>query len=283
MSEPFVFLMCKPEYYGVAYIINPWMTGNVNKTSVERAQGQWDRLVAHVAALARVEFVDPQPGLPDMPFTANAGFVFGRTAIPSRFRCVERQGEERYFTEWFVSHGFAAVHMPANVSFEGAGDALVDRDAPRIWAGWGHRSAQASHDVLRERFGVDVISLRLVDDRYYHLDTCFCPLEGGYFMYYPPAFDADSNRTIERATRDEQRIAVTDEDAADFACNAVNIGDAVILNRASAGLSERLASLGFNVIQTELTEFLKAGGAAKCLTLRLNEPGVQSTASQRTA
>jgi arginine dihydrolase len=283
MSEPFVFLMCKPEYYGVSYVINPWMTGNVNKTSVLRAQEQWDNLVARLAALARIEFVEPQPGLPDMPFTANAGFVLGRTAIPSRFRCAERQGEEPHFNEWFVSHGFSVVQMPAEVPFEGAGDALIDRGAPRIWAGWGHRSARASHDFVRDCYGVDVISLRLVDDRFYHLDTCFCPLEGGYVMYYPPAFDEASNRAIERATREEQRIVVADEDALDFACNAVNVGDAVIMNRASAGLTEHLASLGMRVIQTELTEFLKAGGAAKCLTLRLNEPGIESTASQRTA
>jgi N-dimethylarginine dimethylaminohydrolase len=283
MSEPFVFLMCKPEYYGVSYVINPWMTGNVNKTSVQRAQEQWDNLVAHLAALARIEFVEPQPGLPDMPFTANAGFVFGRTAIPSRFRCVERQGEEPHFNEWFVSHGFAVDQMPAGIPFEGAGDALIDRGAPRIWAGWGHRSASESHDFLRDRFGVEVISLRLVDDRFYHLDTCLCPLEGGYVMYYPPAFDDASNRAIERATREEQRIIVADDDAVDFACNAVNVGDAVIVNRASAGLTGRLTSLGLRVMQTELTEFLKAGGAAKCLTLRLNEPGVQSNAAQRTA
>jgi N-dimethylarginine dimethylaminohydrolase len=271
MSQPFAFLMCRPDFFGVTYVINPWMTGNLNNTSTERASEQWHALVAQIAQRARVELIEPRPQLPDMPFTANAGFVLGDAAIPSRFRCTERQGEERYFEEWFAEHGFRIVPMPKDVAFEGAGDALIDRSAPRVWAGWGHRSAIESHDVVRRGLDVDVVSLRLVDERFYHLDTCFCPLEGGYVMFYPPAFDAQSVETIERLVSAEQRIVVSDEDALNFACNAVNIGTTVIVNSATAALEERLTALGFEVVATGLTEFLKAGGAAKCLTLRLNE------------
>lgn len=283
MSEAFSFLMCKPDYFGVSYVINPWMTENVNKASVDRAEAQWQRLVTEIGARARVEYVEPRPGLPDMPFTANAGFVFDGIAIPSRFRCVERRGEEPFFDEWFSTHDFSMAYMPDGVPFEGAGDALIDRGAPRVWAAWGHRSAQESHDVLRRRLDVEVVSLRLVDERFYHLDTCFCPLEGGCVMYYPPAFDEESNRVIERGIDAARRIAVDDADALDFACNAVNISDAVLLNRASADLKERLAAFGLSTIEVDMTEFLKAGGAAKCLTLRLNEPRTGSSEELRTA
>ena len=283
MSETHAYLMCKPDYFGVSYVINPWMTGNVNKASIERAHSQWNALMAEIASRARIELVEPRPGLPDMPFTANAGFVLGGTAIASRFRCAERQGEERHFIEWFASHGYAMVPMPDGVPFEGAGDALVDRGAPRVWAGWGHRSAKESHEILRTGLDVEVLSVRLVDERFYHLDTCFCPLEGGFLMYYPPAFDAESNCTIERAVAEDRRIVVQDSDALDFACNAVNVGRTLIMNRASDPLKTTLRARGFEPVEVELTEFLKAGGAAKCLTLRLDEPRFGSDAERRTA
>jgi len=281
MSEPFSFLMCRPDYFGVSYVINPWMTENVNKASADRAQTQWQRLMAEIASRARVELVEPRPGLPDMPFTANAGFVFGDIAVPSRFRCVERKGEEPYFDEWFATHDFSVAYMPEGVPFEGAGDALIDRGTPRVWAGWGHRSAEESHEALRRLLDIEVVSLRLVDDRFYHLDTCFCPLQGGFALYYPPAFDEDSNRIIERAIDAERRIAVSEADAIDFACNAVNIGDAVVLTRASAELKAGLSAFGLTTIEVDMTEFLKAGGAAKCLTLRIDEPGRNTDEARR--
>jgi N-dimethylarginine dimethylaminohydrolase len=282
MTEPLRFLMCEPRHFEVSYVINPWMEGNINQTRLARATRQWQRLAGLIADRARIERVVPHPGLPDMPFTANAGLILENVAVLSRFRYAERQGEERHFEHWFTKHGFTVLKMPADVPFEGAGDALLDRGAARVWAAWGHRSARASHVLLRRMLGAEVISVRLVDRRFYHLDTCFCPLEGGHVLYYPAAFDAQSKRTIERLVSPALRIAVDEVDALNFVCNAVNIGDAVIVNRASARLRKRLRAIGYDVIETELTEFLKAGGAAKCLTLRLDEPRY-GAAEQKTA
>ena len=114
-------------------------------------------------------------------------------------------------------------------------------------------------------------SLKLVDTRFYHLDTCFCPLEGGFLLYYPPAFDDDSRAEIERRVPAARRIAIAEEDALAFACNAVGIDSTVIVNRATPALARTLARDGFEVVQTPLSEFMKAGGSAKCLTLRLDE------------
>jgi N-dimethylarginine dimethylaminohydrolase len=283
MAETLYFLMCKPTHFGVSYVINPWMQGNIDRTSAERATAQWRALLTAIAAHARVELVDPEPGLPDMVFTANAGLVLDDVCVVSRFRHPERQGEEPHFERWFRSRRFSVVTMPADLPFEGAGDALVDRGAARIWAAWGHRSARASHDLLRKRLGVQVVSLRLVDPRFYHLDTCFCPLDGGYVMYHPPAFDAESNRTIEAMVSPELRVPIEEADALHFACNAVNIGSTIIMNKASARLRSQLQAIGFSLIEIELTEFLKAGGAAKCLTLRLNEPLQAALAAGRSA
>ena len=277
------FLMCRPDHFDVTYEINPWMTGNVKQTSSSRALEQWERLEREIAARAHVDLIAPAAGLPDMPFVANAGFVLGSAVVPTRFRCPERAGEEAHFERWFRDHDFSIAPMPVGIAFEGAGDALIDRGRLRIWAGWGHRSARESHDVLARAVNADVISLNLVDPRFYHLDTCFCPLEGGYVMYFPDAFDAGSVHEIERLIPEHLRIPVEESDALHFACNAVNIGSAVILNRASTALKQRLSDLGFSVIEITLTEFLKAGGSAKCLTLRLDEPRVEAGVTRRSA
>jgi N-dimethylarginine dimethylaminohydrolase len=267
-----VFLMCPPEHFNVAYIINPWMHGNLRKIDNAVAKQQWRSLYDVLTDHATVRLVLPQPGSPDMVFTANAGLVKGNRFVVSRFRYPERQYEEPYFADWFVDRGYEVSLMPRDVPFEGAGDALFDRGDSCLWMAHGHRSIAAAREVIAERLDVDVVVLKLVDQRFYHLDTCFCPLDGGYLMYYPPAFDDASREAIERRVPDAKRIAISEEDALGFACNAVNIDSTVVVNRASAAFVKTLARRGFEVVQTPLSEFMKAGGSAKCLTLRLDEP-----------
>jgi len=265
------FLMCSPELYEVNYVINPWMEGNVNRSSRREAAAQWERLRAAISQFAHVELVEPQPGSPDMVFTANAGLVRHGVVALSRFLHPERQGEEPHFGKWFGDSGFAVCETPRAMPFEGEGDALFEWDGSRLWAGHGVRTLQGSHQWLRDIWRVEVISLRLVDPRFYHLDTCFCPLYGGYVMYFPKAFDAESLIKIEARYPQEKRICVNEPDTLRFACNAVNVGRILVLNDISLELSRRLEALGFCVVQVPLSEFLKAGGAAKCLVLRLSE------------
>lgn len=266
-------LMCPPTHFSVEYVINPWMEGQVDQADPGRAHGQWQALAAAIAGLAHIETVAPAAGLPDMPFTANAGLVHGDAFVPSRFRHDERKGEEPLFTEWFRQSGYRIVELPAGLDFEGAGDALFDRGIrDRLWMGHGHRSELHAATELEKLLDIEVLPLRLVDDRFYHLDTCFCPLQGGWLLYYPTAFDAAGQALIEANVPESRRIAVGDEDALAFACNAVNVGDTIVLNRAGNALKSALHAAGFEVVETPLDEFLKAGGAAKCLTLRLDEP-----------
>lgn len=272
MNSRIRLLMCPPDHYGVNYVINPWMEGNVDKTDSALAALQWHMLVATLQLNAEVEFLLPQPGLPDLVFTANGGLVLGDTVVLSRFLHRERQIEEPHFRRWFEEHGFRLRELPKDLPFEGAGDALLDRDGRWLWAGYGFRSELDAHPLLASWLDLEVLSLRLVDKRFYHLDTCLCPLQGGWLLYYPPAFDAASLRLIEQRVPEDRRIAVDETDAVHFACNAVNVGDAVILNQATPALQQRLATAGFAVKETPLTEFLKGGGSAKCLTLRLTEP-----------
>lgn len=272
MTAQLRFLMCAPHHYDVDYVINPWMEGNIHKSSKDNAAEQWQQLYQIVAEHAAVDLVKPQPGWPDMVFTANAGLVLGKTVVLSRFFHKERQGEEPHFKAWFEDQGFTVHELPKDLPFEGAGDALLDREGRWLWAGYGFRTELDAHPEVSKWLDIEVLSLRLMDERFYHLDTCFCPLTDGYLLYYPPAFDAYSNRLIEMRVAPEKRIAIDEADAVNFACNAVNVDRLVILNQASDALKKRLAQLDFQVIETPLTEFLKAGGAAKCLTLRVTEP-----------
>jgi lysine-ketoglutarate reductase/saccharopine dehydrogenase-like protein (TIGR00300 family) len=265
------FLMCPPDHYDVDYVINPWMEGNIHKSSRERAVEQWQKLLHVMKEHAVVDLVQPQLGVPDMVFTANAGLVLEKTAVLSRFYHKERQGEEPFFQKWFEDNGFTVHTLPKDLPFEGAGDALLDREGRWLWAGYGFRSELDSHPYLAKWLDIEVLSLRLMDDRFYHLDTCFCPLIDGYLLYYPPAFDAYSNRLIEMRVAEHKRVVVAEADAVNFACNAVNIDKKIIMNKISDDLKQRLENIGFQVIETPLTEFLKAGGAAKCLTLRVTE------------
>jgi len=266
------YLMCAPDFYDVDYVINPWMEGNIHRSSQAKAQAQWQQLYEMLRELATVDLIPPQPGLPDMVFTANAGLVLGNKVVLSRFLHKERQGEEPHFKAWFAQEGFELFELPPELPFEGAGDALLDREGRWLWAGYGFRSELDSHPLLAQWLDIEVLSLHLIDSRFYHLDTCFCPLTGGYLLYYPDAFDAYSNRLIELRVPAAKRIPIGESDALNFACNAVNVGQTVIMNKASESLRQRLTSLGFVVRETPLTEFLKAGGAAKCLTLRITEP-----------
>jgi lysine-ketoglutarate reductase/saccharopine dehydrogenase-like protein (TIGR00300 family) len=264
--------MCAPDHYNVDYVINPWMEGNIHKSSREHAVEQWNKLYNNIKNHAIVDLVAPEKGWPDMVFSANAGLVLGKNVVLSRFLHKERQGEEPYFQQWFEQNGYNVYNLPKDLPFEGAGDALLDREGRWLWAGYGFRSELDCHPYLAKWLDIEVISLRLMDERFYHLDTCFCPLSTGYLLYYPDAFDSYSNRVIEMRVVPEKRIPIAEADAVNFACNAVNVDSIVIMNKASQSLKSRLAEVGFQVIETPLTEFLKAGGAAKCLTLRVTEP-----------
>jgi len=274
--------MCVPKLYEVSYVINPWMKDNLGNSSRRRALQQWEDLYEVLSGLTDIHLVEPIAGSPDMVFTANAGLARDGVVAISSFYHPERQGEEPHFREWFHKAGYAVVDLPRETPFEGEGDALFSADGSILWAGHGTRTLEASHVALRRLWDVEVVSLRLMDPRFYHLDTCFAPLEDGSLLYYPPAFDEESLKKIEAVYTAEKRIAVGEEDALAFACNAVNLGKTIVLNCISADLKQELRERGFEVIQVRLDEFLKAGGAAKCLVMKLT-PEIHAKSEARDA
>jgi N-dimethylarginine dimethylaminohydrolase len=258
--------MCPPDYYGIEYEINPWMDRR-QPCDHAAAVRQWQalrRLLEQAGAV--VWRVPPVAGLPDLVFTANAALIHGRQAILSRFRFPQRQGEERHYEQWLSQHGFQVRRLRAPTFFEGAGDALFCGDT--LFAGYRIRSDVASVVEIGELLSCRVIPLELVQPRYYHLDTCFCPLAADVAIYYPAALDDYGRKAVEEAI--PRLIAVSDAEAWHFACNAVVVGRAVITNTGCPELQRRLQAEGFTVWETPLGEFVRAGGSAKCLTLRLD-------------
>jgi N-dimethylarginine dimethylaminohydrolase len=259
-------LMCPPDFYGIEYEINPWMNRQVASDSAE-SHRQWRALHDTLRELGvRIERVDPVPGLPDLVFTANAGLVFHRTFISSRFRFGVRQGETPHFDRWAREHGFSVITLPVGFHFEGAGDALFCGET--LFAGYRFRSDARSHQWIGEALGVQVLPLELVDPRFYHLDTCFCPLGPEAAIYHPGAFD-DYGRSVLQ-DRIPRLIEASAEEAVTFSCNAVVVGSTVIMNEETPKLARSLREAGYAVRPLRLTEFIKAGGSAKCLTLRLD-------------
>jgi N-dimethylarginine dimethylaminohydrolase len=265
-------LMCAPDYFAVNYVINPWMQNHVGGTQLNLARTQWQNLHDKIAQLCPVVLQPAQPDLPDLVFTANAGLVYQDLAIVSHFRNTERQGEEQHDAALFRDLGFRIAEWPQDVLFEGAGDALFDREHDVLWLGFGFRSDARAATTLQALLPVEIVTLHLVDPRFYHLDTCWCPLQNGYVMYYPAAFAPESQKLITSRIPADKLIAVSEADALGFACNTVNIGHTILLNHASPDLQHKLQQAGFTVEICPLSEFMNAGGAAKCLTLKLDEP-----------
>ncbi len=259
-------LMCAPTFFGIEYEINPWMN-RLRQVDQKLATRQWEDLRQILTDRgARISLQTPVQGLPDLVFTANAAMIYRNSAILSRFRHPQRRGEHQQNTEWFHGHGFSVLDLPGDSFFEGAGDALFCGDT--LYAGYRIRSDINNHQRVAEIVGHRVLAMELVDPYYYHLDTCFCPLAPGIAAYFPAAFDEYGRQVLESGI--ETLIEVCAEEARSFACNAVVVGQSVVTNTDCPGLHRSLNEHGFDPVATPLSEFVKAGGSAKCLTLRLD-------------
>jgi len=263
--------MCPPDYFGIEYEINPWMQGNIGQAHHATAIKQWQALYKILKKHDKVELIPAQPKLPDMCFAANAGLVSGNTFIPARFKFKERQGEEAHFIKWFQEKNYTIKELPKNIYFEGEGDALFQSDESLLWVGYGMRTDIASHDLLKKILNVEVVSLHLTNPHYYHLDTCFIPLPGKRAVYYADAFDEASLKKLRDYFPEKSRLELTPADASLFACNAIVCDDLFICNNLSQTLELKLREWGFYAERIPMSEFMLAGGAAKCLVLKLSQ------------
>lgn len=269
------YLMCPPRHFGVLYEINPWMHREV-AVDPARSRAQWDDLVETLSdAGAEIEAVEAVEGLPDMVFTANAGVVEGNRVVLSRFRHPERSGEEKHYEQWFHNHGFEVAELrPVRQRdrhaepphFEGAGDALPFRG--RIVAGYMIRSDYDAHTELARLLGTEVLSVELVDPRFYHIDLTFCPLDDQSAIVVPQAWDAYGREVLRNLVPDP--ITLEAEEALAFSANSVVVGRTVVMPSCTPRLCGEIERRGFEVVVSDVSEFLKAGGGVRCLTLALD-------------
>jgi N-dimethylarginine dimethylaminohydrolase len=258
--------MCPPGHFDVTYSINPWMDPD-RPTDGGRAVRQWDRLRNLYIGLGHtVEQIPAIPGLPDMVFAANGATVIDGQVLAARFRHAERAAEGPAYADWLAGRGYR-IHQAQFVN-EGEGDYLFT--GRRILAGTGFRTDPRSHAEVQRVFGHPVVTLELVDPRYYHLDTALAVLDHDEIMYYPAAFSADSRELLRRLYPDA--ILAGDADAEAFGLNAVSDGRHVVLAEKAAGLADELCRQGFVPIGVDLSELMKSGGSAKCCTLELRAP-----------
>jgi N-dimethylarginine dimethylaminohydrolase len=274
------YLMCAPEHFAVTYAINPWMDptrwARDDRALAATSRKEWDRLHRAMQELsAEIELVPSVSGVPDLVFTANAAVVLDGKALLARFRHPERQAEEPHYEAAFrrlKDRGLisAVGKLPDGIVLEGAGDCVWDETRNQFWMGYGQRTDASAAPIVEREFGVDVVALELADARFYHMDTALRALPRGEVIYYPNAFTAAGRAEIRRRVPIEKRIEIKFDDARLLAANAVSIGDAVLLSRCSVALRTAIERHGYSVMTTPLGAFLRSGGSAFCLTLRLD-------------
>jgi N-dimethylarginine dimethylaminohydrolase len=257
------YAMTAPTFFAVEYAINPWMdTSTAVDTHV--AMNQWETLRQTYKELGHtVELVEPVAGLPDMVYAANGGLLVNGKAVVARFAYPQRAGESAAYAEWMARHGFDPAET-RHVN-EGQGDLLVVGSI--VLAGYGFRTERKAHAEIAALVGMPVVSLELVDPRFYHLDTALAVLDDTTIAYYPPAFSDEARAQLLELFPDAIEVGSADADV--LGLNAVSDGLNVVLPAAATGFAEQLRDAGFRPVGVDLSELLKGGGSVKCCTLEV--------------
>jgi N-dimethylarginine dimethylaminohydrolase len=264
--RPRRYLMTRPDHFSVCYAINPWMNPSLG-TDTSLAIRQWEELRATYERLGhRVDVAEPVAGLPDMVYAANGALSTPQQTIGARFAFPQRAAEGEAYARWLTDHGLGPVYRPQHIN-EGEGDFLVVGN--QILAGTGFRTTPAAHAEVADITGLPVVSLQLVDPRFYHLDTALAVLDDQTVAYYPGAFSVTSQATLALLFPDA--LIASEADAAVLGLNAVSDGRHVVLSAAAIGLADALAAAGFIPVPVDLSELLKGGGGVKCCTLEIRK------------
>lgn len=259
-------LMCQPDYFDIEYEINAWMDIR-NQVNKRVARKQWRTLKHHYEKLGiKVELIEPVPELPDMVFTANGALVVDGKVALANFRYRQRRPETKHFGQWFESNGYKKFLEPKHY-FEGEGDALVLNG--KILGGWGFRSDRAAHGELADFFEREVVSLHLINERFYHIDTCLSILNDQAIAFYPAAFDAESQKRLRSLCPTVIEAGKADAEA--FGLNLFSNGESVVCSDRARDLHRQLQAAGFIPVPVDISEFQKSGGGVKCLTLSLRD------------
>lgn len=262
------YLMCKPTYFDIEYVINPWMNLS-NKVNKEKAHKEWDNLYKLLKSLkVEVELIDPQPSLPDMTFSGDCGFVYKNKFLSSNFKWPQREQETIYYDEWIKNKGYEIIKIPSNIFFEGLGDVIYFNN--KIIIGYGPRTDQKAFKIISDNFPELKIvgKLEIIDENFFHLALSVAFLDEKTIMYYPPALSNESQRFLQE--KYDKIIPVSEQDAKEyFVCNNIPVGKTIIMDNCTPALENSLNNLGFEIKKCDVTEFKKSGGSVRCLVLKL--------------
>jgi N-dimethylarginine dimethylaminohydrolase len=273
-------LMCKPKYFDVVhYKLNSHMLMQ-RDVNIGKSMTQWVSLKHKLDdCLVDLKFVKPKKNLVDMVFAANGGLVYKNKALVANFSAIPRQPESKYYYKFFDKYGFDTYNLKTN--FEGAGDGLFSHNHQNLWLGYGFRSDLDARtevsDIISDP-NLNIHSLKLEKENFYHLDTCFCPIGHNHVLIYPKAFDTENLYKIYDVFGERNCIKVSDEDANNFACNSICVEKnieginyiTIIGNKFSEQLKNTLYYLDYEVIENDMSEFLLSGGSTKCCILSID-------------
>lgn len=254
--------MCKPLYFdSLDYVINPWMKpGKIDK---KKALKQWNYLVSVYQKLGiTVEVIDQEKGSPDMVFSADQGIVQGKTVLLSRFWTAERKKESTYYENWFDKNGYKINYLPENIFFEGNGDSFLWNG--QLLIGVGYRADKRTCKAVGQLLDVAAIPIEIVDPLFYHLDVGFLPINNETAFYYPPAFSQKSRGVLKKLI--PNLLEFTKKEAFGFCANSEVTGNTVIHQTGNPSFQKKLATLGYDSVQVDVSEFMKSGGGIHCLT-----------------
>lgn len=278
--EPRKILMASPEYFDVIDVKNPYMEGHAGKINKKRAKDQWNELKAIYQKLIKegrldeVMVINGVEGCEDMVFAANQSFPWvlpsgEKVVIMSKMRHASREKEVPYFEKFYAKEGYRTIHLKKTSFFEGMGDTIPHPGRNLIYGGYGHRSDKQAYEELSELLNVPVVVLELINENFYHLDTCFVPLDEKTVMLYPGAFTKEGLTMIKALFQKVIQIPMN-EAVANFALNAHVVPGRykeVILQKGSEITTEALLKEGFNVFETDTSEFMKSGGSVFCMKM----------------
>jgi len=266
--------MCPPEHFVVEYAINPWMDVT-SPVDTELALKQWQGLRETLQRLGHeVHVLAPEVGLPDMVYAANGAFTVDGVVYGARYRFPQRTLEEaahkRFYASTFADWRFVA---PSYVN-EGEGDFayLPAAYGGMVLAGHGFRTDPLAHAEAQDAVSRPVVSLRLVDPRFYHLDVALAAIDDSNVAYFPGAFAESSQRVLRQLF--PSAVLADEADALAFGLNLVSDGRNVVLNSEASSLAAKLSLAGYNPVPVELGELKKGGGSVKCCIAELRPSSV---------
>ncbi len=277
MPLPTDVLMVRPLHYSVDYVINPHMADQVGKVDKIEANNEWELVRSLFDQIGmNIHIIEDQEGLPDMVFCANQSLPYkdedGKNHVfMSIMHADQRKDEVPYFEQWYRQHGYELHYLDEDKinDFEGCGDAIWHTGKRLLWGGYGYRSSLEAYETISDTFNVPVLALELVDESFYHLDTCFCVLDQDTALIYPEAFTEEGLTMINKMF--DNVIQSSKYEAEElFACNAsCPDGRNVIIQQGCTDVNKNLRDNGFSVHEVSTYEYLKSGGSVFCMKMLL--------------